>query len=102
MANALAPPRPTNALAAPLKYTDIKKMLRRQVDNLTPEALEFFLGSQIPPTQPGIDPRQIPFNDVSPELRDQRQRQFLNPGQNTPFSIAGGAARVRQNANTPK
>lgn len=91
---------------APLKYIDIQQGLgnmKRGVQNRLPPSLAFFLGSQIPgAVQTGIDPRRLPFADMSPQLRDQRQYSLANPPQNNPFGVFGAADLLRQNANTAK
>jgi len=87
---------------APLKYVDIKDQIGSGVRSMTPDSLAFFLGSQIPGTQPGIDPRRLPFADVSPQLRDQRQRLMGQVPQNNPFSLAEAMKHLQVQANTPK
>ena len=91
---------------APLKYIDIQNALSgaaNTVQNALPPSLAFLMGSQIPgAVQTGIDPRRLPFADVSPQLRDQRQYSLANPAQNNPFSIFGAVDQLRQNANTAK
>lgn len=89
-------------IAPPLKYMDLKNMLMQGVRGVTPNSLAFMLPSQIPPVPQNMDPRRIPFNDVSPQLRDQRQLSLANPSQHNPFSAFGAVANVRNNANTPK
>lgn len=89
---------------APLKYIDIQNMLGngvRGAQNALPPSLAFMLGSQIPPAaSTGIDPRRLPFNDVSPQLRDQRQLSLANPPQQNPFSVFGAIDQLNRNSNT--
>lgn len=88
---------------APLKYIDIKQGAGDMLRGMTPDSLAFFLGSQIPAAEgTGIDPRRLPFNDVSPQLRDQRQRLAGQVPQNNPFSLAGAMEQLQRQANTPK
>jgi hypothetical protein len=92
---------PSHYAQAPTKLIDIQQRARE----MTPESLAFYMGlsPQIPPAEStGIDPRRLPFNDISPQLRDQRQRQFQNPQQNTPFSLAGLINQLHAQTNTPR
>ena len=95
-------PQHTDKAKAPLKLIDIKAMLDQGIRGATPNSLAFFLGSQLPtPASLGIDPRRIAFNDVSPQLRDQRQRQAAGQP-NNPFSLFGAINNLNRIANTPK
>lgn len=94
---------------APLKLTDIQQMLGnmgRGVQNALPPSLAFFMGSQVdggPRMNPNaIDPRRLPFSDVSPQLRDQRQHSLANPGQHNPFSVFGAIDTLNRQTNTQK
>jgi len=88
---------------APTKFIDIKDKVGEALRGMTPDSLAFFLGSQIPSAQgTGIDPRRLPFNDVSPQLRDQRQQSLANPQQQNPFSIFGAINALNANANARK
>lgn len=90
----------------PLKYLDIKNAMTgaaNTVQNALPPSLAFLMGSQIPgAVQTGIDPRRLPFADVSPQLRDQRQHSLANPPQSNPFSIFGAIDALQRQANTSK
>jgi hypothetical protein len=91
---------PQGTAQVPLKYTDIKDAIGGGIRSMTPDSLAFLLGSQIPAASTtGIDPRRLPFNDVSPQLRDQRQFSLANPPQNNPFSVLGAAGQLQRNAN---
>jgi|COG998Drversion2_1049125.scaffolds.fasta_scaffold1841988_1 hypothetical protein len=91
---------PQGTAQAPLKYTDIKDAIGSGIRSITPASLAFMLGSQIPAASTtGIDPRRLPFNNISPQLRDQRQYSLANPTQNNPFSVFGAAGQLQRNAN---
>lgn len=87
---------------APMKYIDIKDAAMGGLRQMAPGSLAFFLGSGIPPVPADFDRRRLPFSDVSPLLRDQRQRQSLAVPQNNPFSIFGAVDMLNRNANTFK
>lgn len=85
---------------APLKYIDIQNILgnamRRGANAVTPSSLAFMIPSGIPGAETtGIDPRRLPFADVSPQLRDQRQFSLANPPQQNAFSLQGAIDNLR-------
>jgi hypothetical protein len=67
-------------------------------------SLAFMLGSGIPDASTtGVDPRQLPFADISPQLRDQRQQLASQvPSGNNPFSLATAINSLQRQANTPR
>ena len=87
---------------APLKLIDIQDSLSRGARAMTPDSLAFYLGFQdINPAPAGFDRRRLPFGDISPQLRDQRQASLAMP-QNTPFSAMQAANLLQRQANLPK
>ena len=87
---------------APLKYIDIKNMIRPGIQAMTPSSLAFMLSPEtrgIPAVPQGFDARRLPFSDVSLALRDQRQNQLLNPRTNNPFSVFVGEQNLRRLKN---
>lgn len=88
---------------APLKYIDIQGMMDAGIRKATPDSLAFLLSNQtrgIPDVPAGFDQRRLPFADVSPLLRDQRQHQLLYPPQNNPFSASLAETLLNRRANT--
>ena len=89
----------------PLKYIDMQNAVNPLLRQHTPNSLAFFLGDEIrgiPQIPADFDQRRLPFNDISLALRDQNQRRFLNPHQNTPFSMWNSFSDVRKMTNAPK
>lgn len=88
---------------APLKLIDIQAMLGNGMRAMTPNSLAFMAPSGIPGAETtGIDPRRLPFSDISPQLRDQRQHSLANPPQNNAFSIFGAIDALNRQANTQR
>jgi len=104
-----------NSAQAPLKLIDIQSMLSngyRAGANMLPPSLAFLANggnpsgipqAQTDPNQPGfVNPRHLPFNDIPPQLRDQRQQLAAQVPQSNPFSLAGAMEQLQAQANTPR